>query len=102
MIRDKERIRANRTYNQSGCRHLATPCTHRDPIAVANAQARRRPFVHLNTGIGSLLFEERRASCLVARQIMVDDASSGKYQWILLIRLLSRRDVKDGLQTRAF
>ena len=104
VIREEQRIRANRAYHQCGDGHLAPPRTHRDPVAIAYTEPGRCLLVDFYPGIRCLLFEKWHPPCLVPREVVIDYSSGREHEGVLVIRLLSRRDVgyrmKAGLAIR--
>src|SRR5437879_9809134 len=100
VVRTEQGIRANRGYNQGRNRHLAPPRAHRHPIPISDAQFLRHLLMHLYPWIRCLLFQERCAPRLIARQVMVDDAPGGKYERIFIIRLLCWWNIRDGMHAR--
>src|SRR5579875_404088 len=88
VIWDEDGIRADRADDQRGNRHLATPCARRHPVAIGDAQPCGGLLVYLNPGIRRLFEQERRATCLISRQVMVDHTPCRQHQWVLFVRLL--------------
>src|SRR6266487_3986634 len=99
VIRNKQCIRANRAYNQRGNRHLASPRAYCHPVAFPDTQPCSSLLMDFHPGIGCSLIQKWSTPCLVAREIVIDDAASRQNQRILIVWLLSRWNVGDWMKT---
>src|SRR6185437_3819509 len=100
VVRNEQGVRANRAHDEGRNGHFAAPRTHGYPVAILYAKPGSCLLVDFHPGIRCLLFQERRTSCLVAGEIVIDDAPRCEYQRVFFIRFLGRRNVRDRMEAR--
>src|SRR5689334_13092705 len=88
MIRNKDRILTNCLYDQ--CRENAISTTRHNshPLAVVDLQLHRSFRMNLDVWLGALFNQKTDAPRLIAREILIDNATTRQDQWILVIRSL--------------
>src|SRR6266516_696839 len=76
MIRNEDRVPADRLNYQRWKHPVATPRNHAHALAIVHLELHRRFRMNLDVWFGTLLDEEADASRLVAGQVLIDNASA--------------------------
>src|SRR2546421_7002508 len=100
MIRNEDRVLANCFDYQSWKDPIAAPGDYAHALAIVHLELHRCLWMNLDVWFGTLLNEKSYAPCLIAGQVLIDNATAGQNQRELFVRRFLRRLVLDCVKLR--
>src|SRR6266566_9681860 len=100
MIRNEDRVLADRLNYQRWKHPIATPRNDAHALAVVHLELHRCLWMDLDVWFGTLLNEKADAPRLIAGQVLIDDASACQNQRKLFIGCFLWRLVLNGVKLR--
>src|SRR5436190_11833734 len=85
VIRDEDRVWSNCPHHQHRKNSITTTRDHSYTFAIIYLQLHRRFGMNFDIGFRALLDQESYATCLVAGEILIDNASARENQWKLFV-----------------
>src|SRR6185503_2847632 len=86
VIRNENRVRPNRAYNQHGKHSFTTARYDADSLAVVNPESHRSFRMNFDVWLWTLLDEKPDSSRLIAGEILVDNSPTRQYQREFFVR----------------
>src|SRR5262245_57178026 len=100
VIRNKDRIWPNGSYNQNREDTLAATRYNPNTLSIIDLQFRCQLRMHFYVRFGTLLHQKPNAPGLIPRKILINDTTTRQYQRELLVRNFFGRVVFNGMKLR--